>query len=182
MLQYRLFRPSWFSLSRAACPACGGGMLVTSIEPDRPGYDRRIFECAPCELSIAETFATDRLAAQPQPKRRRSNRSGKGSPAIRQSVRCLLNRTDTVWCVCPQTRFDLDLPIPRGPGFRPRLRSRSGRQPARSAHAYSKNRRDICEPDEGGIASVDQIVALALSRLFIFSKVLSIALRGSPAL
>jgi hypothetical protein len=66
MLQYRLFRPSWFSLSRTACPACGDGMLVTSIEPDRPGYDRRIFECAPCELAMAETFATARLAAQPQ--------------------------------------------------------------------------------------------------------------------
>ncbi len=66
MLPYRLFRPSWFSLLRVSCPACRAGMLVTSIEPDRPGYDTRIFECVPCEISIVEVFATSRRPV-PQP-------------------------------------------------------------------------------------------------------------------
>jgi hypothetical protein len=30
------------------CPLCGGRMWLTRIEPDRPGYEQRIFSCTQC--------------------------------------------------------------------------------------------------------------------------------------
>jgi hypothetical protein len=33
------------------CPKCGTTMMLTRIEPDTPGHDRRTFECAECENS-----------------------------------------------------------------------------------------------------------------------------------
>jgi predicted RNA-binding Zn-ribbon protein involved in translation (DUF1610 family) len=34
------------------CPKCGSQMLLTRIEPDRPGYDQRTFECGQCKNEI----------------------------------------------------------------------------------------------------------------------------------
>lgn len=30
------------------CSHCGGEMVLTRIEPDQPGHDRRTFECKDC--------------------------------------------------------------------------------------------------------------------------------------
>ena len=30
------------------CPQCHGTMVLSRIEPDKPGYDRRTFECPKC--------------------------------------------------------------------------------------------------------------------------------------
>jgi hypothetical protein len=36
---------------RPPCPKCGATMMLTRIEPDAPGYERRTFECSQCENS-----------------------------------------------------------------------------------------------------------------------------------
>ena len=33
------------------CPHCGAKMMLALIEPDRPGYDVRTFECRPCDYA-----------------------------------------------------------------------------------------------------------------------------------
>jgi predicted RNA-binding Zn-ribbon protein involved in translation (DUF1610 family) len=33
------------------CPKCGGQMILTRIEPEQPGSDRRTFECRDCGRS-----------------------------------------------------------------------------------------------------------------------------------
>jgi hypothetical protein len=35
-------------LMEAPCTKCGAKMLLARIEPDRPGYDFRSFECTKC--------------------------------------------------------------------------------------------------------------------------------------
>jgi hypothetical protein len=35
------------------CPRCGKPMRLTCIEPDKPGFDLRSFECAKCNTSEA---------------------------------------------------------------------------------------------------------------------------------
>jgi hypothetical protein len=37
------------AFGRAACPKCKAGMMLTSIEPARPGVDLHTFECAACD-------------------------------------------------------------------------------------------------------------------------------------
>jgi DNA-directed RNA polymerase subunit M/transcription elongation factor TFIIS len=39
------------------CPHCGGQMMLTRIEPDAPGHDRRTFECKDCGHSESKTVA-----------------------------------------------------------------------------------------------------------------------------
>jgi hypothetical protein len=36
------------------CPGCGKPMRLARIEPDKPGFDLRTFECAKC--STGESF------------------------------------------------------------------------------------------------------------------------------
>jgi transposase-like protein len=49
------FTPYWpKTIERLACPACGQPMWIVRIEPDKPGHDRRTFECADCKH--LETF------------------------------------------------------------------------------------------------------------------------------
>jgi predicted RNA-binding Zn-ribbon protein involved in translation (DUF1610 family) len=36
------------------CPKCGTRMFLTRIEPDRPAYDRRTFECIECGSDVVE--------------------------------------------------------------------------------------------------------------------------------
>jgi hypothetical protein len=40
------------SIVSPPCPKCGANMLLTRIEPDAPGYDRRTFECSACTHSM----------------------------------------------------------------------------------------------------------------------------------
>jgi hypothetical protein len=42
-------KPSVFD--RPACPKCSGPMDLTRIEPHKPGFDRRSFECPACQHS-----------------------------------------------------------------------------------------------------------------------------------
>ena len=35
-------------LMEAPCTKCGAKMTLARIEPDKPGYDRRTFECTKC--------------------------------------------------------------------------------------------------------------------------------------
>jgi DNA-directed RNA polymerase subunit RPC12/RpoP len=37
-----------------SCPKCGTRMLLVLIFPDRPGYDRRTYECPRCEHEVTE--------------------------------------------------------------------------------------------------------------------------------
>jgi hypothetical protein len=39
---------SFVAIERPACPKCKAGMMLTSIEPARPGVDLHTFECAIC--------------------------------------------------------------------------------------------------------------------------------------
>lgn len=34
--------------AKPKCPACGTEMWLTRIEPDEPGFERRLFECSSC--------------------------------------------------------------------------------------------------------------------------------------
>jgi len=36
------------AISRPPCPRCGRPMWLARIEPDKPDYDRRTFECSEC--------------------------------------------------------------------------------------------------------------------------------------
>jgi len=42
-------------LDRPECPKCGTQMVLARIEPDKPDYDRRTFECAQCGHSESLT-------------------------------------------------------------------------------------------------------------------------------
>jgi len=55
MHQSRIFVPSRLALSQPLCLKCGAGMWLASLEPDRPGYDMRSFECSKCEVAFTET-------------------------------------------------------------------------------------------------------------------------------
>jgi transposase-like protein len=39
---------------RPQCPACGHQMWITRIEPDKPDYDKRTFECPECKNELTE--------------------------------------------------------------------------------------------------------------------------------
>ena len=36
------------------CNWCGGATFLTQIEPDKPDYDRRTFECSTCNNAMTE--------------------------------------------------------------------------------------------------------------------------------
>ena len=38
-------------IERPACPKCGNRMMLARIEPDKPGHDKRTFECFDCNHS-----------------------------------------------------------------------------------------------------------------------------------
>ena len=48
------FVPSRRDLAHVICEHCGSIMLLTKIEPDKPGYDRRTFDCIECNYTIVE--------------------------------------------------------------------------------------------------------------------------------
>ena len=46
------------SIERYPCPKCDWYMMISRIEPDKPGYDLRTFECSRCghEAVLRATF------------------------------------------------------------------------------------------------------------------------------
>jgi ribosomal protein S27AE len=41
--------PSFAVIERPNCPKCGAHTVLARIEPDKPGYDRRTFDCRACD-------------------------------------------------------------------------------------------------------------------------------------
>ena len=41
-------------LARPTCPRCGTQMWLERIEPDKPDYDKRTFECPRCQKEVTE--------------------------------------------------------------------------------------------------------------------------------
>jgi hypothetical protein len=48
------FVPSRRDLAHVICERCGSIMLLTKIEPDKPDYDRRTFDCIECNDTVVE--------------------------------------------------------------------------------------------------------------------------------
>jgi transposase-like protein len=46
--------PLKFDIPGPNCPKCGLPMWLARIEPDKPDYDRRTFECPECDHSLTE--------------------------------------------------------------------------------------------------------------------------------
>jgi ribosomal protein S27AE len=42
--------------ARPFCPKCGAPMRLTRIEPDKPGFARRSFECPRCQRQVTEVI------------------------------------------------------------------------------------------------------------------------------
>src|SRR5262245_27378308 len=36
------------------CERCGASMWLTSIEPDKPDYDKRVFDCPECKNTVTQ--------------------------------------------------------------------------------------------------------------------------------
>jgi hypothetical protein len=43
-------------LLRLACPKCSTPMVLTQLSPDKPGFDRRIFDCPKCGQQEIKVF------------------------------------------------------------------------------------------------------------------------------
>ncbi|MGI8526049.1 MAG: hypothetical protein ACR2K5_07675 [Pseudolabrys sp.] len=53
MAKFLLTRTSSKTIDRPNCPACKTPMWLATIEPEKPDYDRRTFECPVCEHSAS---------------------------------------------------------------------------------------------------------------------------------
>jgi hypothetical protein len=51
------------SVSAPSCSQCATRMLLVRISPDRPGYERRTYECPWCPREMTEVFRVNELAA-----------------------------------------------------------------------------------------------------------------------
>ena len=50
-----VFEPATPSVIRPSCPKCSETMVLALIEPtEKPGHERRTFECPPCKHAISE--------------------------------------------------------------------------------------------------------------------------------
>jgi hypothetical protein len=52
------------SVSAPSCSQCATRMLLVRISPDRPGYERRTYECPWCPREMTEVFCVNELAAR----------------------------------------------------------------------------------------------------------------------
>jgi hypothetical protein len=52
-----VFDPPFKEINRPACPKCGMPMWLAHVAPDKPGFDKRTFECPVCEHSEAVVVA-----------------------------------------------------------------------------------------------------------------------------
>ena len=43
-------------LMRLACPNCSTTMVLTQINPDKPGYETRTFYCLRCDYAETKVF------------------------------------------------------------------------------------------------------------------------------
>jgi hypothetical protein len=48
--------PTRVPIDLPRCSHCGGDMILTRIEPEQPGQDRRTFECKACGRSESKTM------------------------------------------------------------------------------------------------------------------------------
>jgi DNA-directed RNA polymerase subunit RPC12/RpoP len=49
---------------RPVCSKCGAPLWLTRIEPDKPSFARRTFECPRCQSRISEVVELKRLPAE----------------------------------------------------------------------------------------------------------------------
>jgi transposase-like protein len=49
-----LAKPPTAVIVRPNCPTCGTRTSLVRIFPDRPGYDKRTYECPRCERELTE--------------------------------------------------------------------------------------------------------------------------------
>jgi hypothetical protein len=54
MVAFKLAGRERPAAERPSCPKCGTQMWLATIEPDRPGHDRRTFECPRCQVEKVE--------------------------------------------------------------------------------------------------------------------------------
>jgi hypothetical protein len=52
-MRYRPSTPTTEAILRPPCPKCGTKMHLARIEPEKPGYETRTFECPNCEHSLS---------------------------------------------------------------------------------------------------------------------------------
>ena len=57
MPRSQVFAPPFKEINRPACPKCGMPMWLAHVAPDKPGFDKRTFECPVCEHSEAVVVA-----------------------------------------------------------------------------------------------------------------------------
>ena len=48
-MRYQTYSPYPVSVLHPVCPECGCYMMLDRIEPDKPEYDNRTFECPRCQ-------------------------------------------------------------------------------------------------------------------------------------
>ena len=51
------------SISRPVCSQCGAPLWLTRIQPDKPGFARRTFECPRCQNQISEVIQLEKAAS-----------------------------------------------------------------------------------------------------------------------
>src|SRR4030095_3256235 len=49
MPQFSIFDPRERPFNRPACPNCGCPMWLAIVEPDKPGHEKRSYECPRCQ-------------------------------------------------------------------------------------------------------------------------------------
>ena len=49
MPQFSIFDPRERPFDRPACPNCGCPMWLAIVEPDKPGHEKRSYECPRCQ-------------------------------------------------------------------------------------------------------------------------------------
>ena len=53
-MRYQTYAPYPVSVLHPACPECGCYMMLDRVEPDKPEYGKRTFECPRCQHSEIE--------------------------------------------------------------------------------------------------------------------------------
>jgi transposase-like protein len=52
MSRVRATPPMQGKTEHPSCPKCGARMWLVRSEPDKPGHDKRTFQCPTCERSV----------------------------------------------------------------------------------------------------------------------------------
>ena len=67
MVLYKPATVATDAIARPACEKCGNRTWLARIEPDRPGYERRTFECPSCGKQWRARIVGDDAVPLPQP-------------------------------------------------------------------------------------------------------------------